>query len=91
LVVAGEGADEAEVAARVAFAGCGINLGTGRPTVQSVAEGADTVLANGFYRANAKEIRAKLASMDTPGIMVRLLEKAVQKRAGRPVVARKSQ
>jgi UDP:flavonoid glycosyltransferase YjiC (YdhE family) len=91
LIVAGEGADKAEVAARVAFAGCGINLGTSRPTVQSMAEAVDTVLTRGCYRRKAEEIRAKLALMDTPGMVVRLLEGTVQKHADRSVGARKSQ
>jgi hypothetical protein len=57
LVVAGEGADKAEFAARVAFAGSGINLGTGGPTVPSVKEAVDTRLAGGSYRRKAEETK----------------------------------
>lgn len=88
LVVADEGADKAEFAARVAFACSGINLGTGGPTVPSVKEAVDTRLAGGSYRRKAEETKAKLASMDTPVMVVRLLE-AVQKHADRAVVTRK--
>jgi UDP:flavonoid glycosyltransferase YjiC (YdhE family) len=47
FVVAGEGAHKAQFAARVAFADSGINLGTGQPTVPSVKEAVDTLLAGG--------------------------------------------
>lgn len=37
VVVAGESADKAEVAARVQYAGVGVNLGTAHPTPQAIA------------------------------------------------------
>jgi UDP:flavonoid glycosyltransferase YjiC (YdhE family) len=53
LVVAGNAADKGEVAARVAYTGCGIDLRTGTPAAGAVAAGVRALLADPRYRQQA--------------------------------------
>ncbi|SDL46774.1 UDP:flavonoid glycosyltransferase YjiC, YdhE family [Arthrobacter sp. ov407] len=50
LVVAGQTEEKAEVSARVAWSGTGINLRTNRATPEAVAKAVRTVLSNSSYR-----------------------------------------
>lgn len=56
MVVAGDTEDKPEVAARVSFAGVGINLRTGTPTAQSVRSAVSRLLAEPRFRARAREM-----------------------------------
>ncbi|KAI1497614.1 hypothetical protein F5X99DRAFT_359585 [Biscogniauxia marginata] len=47
MVVAGEGMDKTENAARVAWSGIGVDLGCARPTAEAVREGVERVLGGG--------------------------------------------
>jgi UDP:flavonoid glycosyltransferase YjiC (YdhE family) len=62
LVVAGETEDKAEVSARVAWSGCGINLRTNHAKPEAVAKAVRTVLSSPSYREASgrlgREIRA---------------------------------
>lgn len=63
LVVAGQTEEKAEVCARVAWSGTGINLRTNRAAPEAVAKAVRTVLGNGSYREASGRIgRAILAS-----------------------------
>lgn len=62
LVVAGDTADKAEVAARVSYNGCGINLRTGKPSAEAVAAAVRAVLANREYRRQAGRLRRDIAA-----------------------------
>ena len=61
LVVAGGTLDKPEIARRVAWSGAGIDLRTGRPSPQQVAEAVARVLADDGYRERARAIGDSLA------------------------------
>jgi MGT family glycosyltransferase len=66
IVVAGMTEDKAEVSARIAWSGVGVNLRTNRPTPEQVAKAVRTVLADrGFAEASAR-IGADIAA--APGV-----------------------
>jgi len=64
MVVAGETEDKAFVAARVAWAGAGINLRTSRPTPEQVREAVREVLNDSTYRRTARRIQKNFARYD---------------------------
>ncbi len=66
LVVAGDGEDKPEVAARVAWSGSGVALRTGRPTPRRVRRAVRTVLARPSYAAAAARLRAEIADHGDP-------------------------
>jgi UDP:flavonoid glycosyltransferase YjiC (YdhE family) len=60
LIVAGETSDKAEVAARVAYTGVGVNLGTTTPSPARIRTAVDDVLATSHYRVAAQRIGADI-------------------------------
>lgn len=74
LVVAGETEDKIEVAARVEWAGAGINLRTQCPSPSQVRDAVKEVLANPIYRDNARRIQADFAKYDALTRAAELLE-----------------
>jgi MGT family glycosyltransferase len=64
VVVAGDTEDKPEVAARVAWSGAGINLRTGKPSPTRVRNAVRAVLAQGSYRARAKQLALAYAEHD---------------------------
>jgi UDP:flavonoid glycosyltransferase YjiC (YdhE family) len=66
IVVAGDTEDKPEGAARVAWAGAGINLGTGRPKPPAIREAVQKVLNDGRYEAGSRRIGAAIAA--SPGV-----------------------
>jgi UDP:flavonoid glycosyltransferase YjiC (YdhE family) len=62
LIVAGDTADKAEVAARVAYSGCGIDLHSGAPGSEAVAAAVRRVLADDEYRKQADRLRRDIAA-----------------------------
>ena len=62
VVVAGESADKAEVAVRVAYTGAGVDLRTARPTSKAIATAVDLVLADDTYRLTAQRLRRDFAA-----------------------------
>ena len=62
LVLAGDAYDKPEIARRVAWAGAGIDLRTGRPTPAQVRDAVGTVLADPAYRRRARELAASMAA-----------------------------
>lgn len=56
LVIAGAASDKPEVAARVAYAGAGINLQTSRPRARDLADAIDQVLTHPSYRTAAQRL-----------------------------------
>jgi UDP:flavonoid glycosyltransferase YjiC (YdhE family) len=61
LIVAGETSDKAEVAARIAYTGVGVNLGTAAPSPARIRTAVDEVLATSDYRAAAQRVGADIA------------------------------
>ena len=80
LVVAGETSDKAEVAARVAYTGVGINLGTTSPSPGRIRAAVDDVLASGDYRGAAQRIGAVIAESQTLNSIGRLVDSAIRTR-----------
>ena len=74
LVCAGLSEDKANVSARVAWSGAGIDLRTDTPTADSVGQAVRRVLDDPRYRENARRIRADFARHDPPGEACALLE-----------------
>ncbi|MFJ8474442.1 glycosyltransferase [Kitasatospora sp. NPDC094011] len=62
LVVAGASEDKPEVAARVQWAGVGLDLRTGRPEPEVVGRAVDQVLAEGRFRERARTLGAEFAA-----------------------------
>lgn len=56
LVIAGATSDKPEVAARVAYAGAGIDLRTSRPKARDLADAVDQVLTQPCYRTAAQRL-----------------------------------
>ncbi|MEU1521926.1 nucleotide disphospho-sugar-binding domain-containing protein [Nocardia rhamnosiphila] len=63
LIVAGDSADKPEIAARVAYTGAGIDLGTAQPRPAAVAAAVDRVLHNVEYRSAAARLAHAMAQM----------------------------
>jgi UDP:flavonoid glycosyltransferase YjiC (YdhE family) len=64
MVVAGEGEDREFVAARVAWTGAGISLGTSRPRPDEVRYAVREILRDRTYRANARLLYNDFAQYD---------------------------
>ena len=62
LVVAGDTADKAEVAARVAYHRCGIDLRTGTPAAGAVAAAVRDLLGDSEGRRQAGRLRTEIAA-----------------------------
>jgi MGT family glycosyltransferase len=74
LVVAGDSEEKPEIAARVAWAGAGINLGTGRPTASQIREAVRAVLTKPQYRQRAQALRAAFARHNARDEIAELVE-----------------
>jgi UDP:flavonoid glycosyltransferase YjiC (YdhE family) len=66
IVVAGDTEDKPEGAARVAWAGAGINLKTGRPAPSAIRDAVRKVLGDGRYQAGSRRIGEAIAA--SPGV-----------------------
>lgn len=61
LIVAGDAADKPEVAARVAYTGAGIDLGTGHPRPAALAEAVNRILSTPRFRSAAGRLARAMA------------------------------
>ena len=84
LVVAGKTEDKAEVAARVAWSGIGLDLRTQRPSPDALRTAVKRVLDSPSYAARARELAARAPAAEAPGRAAELLETLAA--TGRPVV-----
>jgi UDP:flavonoid glycosyltransferase YjiC (YdhE family) len=80
LVVAGETSDKAEVAARVAYTGVGVNLGTTAPSPARIRAAVDEVLTTPDYRDAAQRMRADIAESRALNRIGQLVSNAIQTR-----------
>lgn len=83
LVVAGASEEKPEIAARVAWSGAGINLGTGKPGTRQLAQAVHSVLAEPRYRQRAAELRSHFARCNALTSITDEL-RALQARASAP-------
>lgn len=81
LVVAGATEDKPEVAARVAWAGVGVNLRTGKPKAERLGPAIRKVLSDHSYRDRARALQAEFAGHDAVGEIARMLEELAGRRS----------
>jgi len=74
LVVGGRDLDKPMNAARIAWSGAGVDLGTGRPSPLQVRVAVDSALRTPAYRARAVEIGAELQTLGGARAAAALLE-----------------
>ena len=89
LVTAGLTEDKADVNARVAWSGVGINLETNEPTPGALRDAVRTVLDTPHYRMRARKMAEAFGAIDTRSEILRIVCQAVDNsraapRAGRP-------
>jgi UDP:flavonoid glycosyltransferase YjiC (YdhE family) len=77
LVTAGMTEDKADVNARVAWSGVGINLATNEPTQEALREAVRTVLDRPAYRMRASQIAAEFAGIDTRSKILSIISRLV--------------
>ncbi len=73
IVGAGLTEDKADVNARIAWSGVGVNLGTNEPTSQALREAVRTVLDDPGYRSRASAMAKELGGIDTRSEILRIL------------------
>ena len=78
LVTAGLTEDKADVNARVAWSGVGIDLATNEPTPQALREAIRTVLDKPNYRSRASLMADEFAGIDTRSEILRIVSQVSQ-------------
>ena len=78
IVTAGLTEDKADVNARVAWSGVGINLATNEASPAAVREAVRAVLDTPRYRARAAEMAAEFGSTDARAEILRIIEQVVK-------------
>jgi len=82
LITAGMTEDKADVNARVAWSGVGINLATNAPTPHVLRDAVRAVLDTGSYRARAALVAEEFARIDTRAEILRIVEELSQNPTG---------
>jgi UDP:flavonoid glycosyltransferase YjiC (YdhE family) len=77
LVTAGLTEDKADVSARVAWSGVGINLATNEPTPPDLREAVRSVLDTPRYLARAAAMAEEFRGIDTRAAILRIIEHVV--------------
>jgi MGT family glycosyltransferase len=77
LVTAGLTEDKADVNARVAWSGVGVNLATNEPTREALREAVRTVLDRPAYRLRASQMADEFAGIDTRSEILRIISRIV--------------
>jgi MGT family glycosyltransferase len=91
LVIAGDSEEKPEIAARVAWVGAGINLGTGRPSAARIREAVRAVLTNPQYRQRAQALSTAFARHNARDEIAELVEELAEGRtagSSRPMTRR---
>jgi MGT family glycosyltransferase len=83
LVTAGLTEDKADVNARVAWSGVGINLETNNPTPQAIREAVRSVLDRSDYRSRASAMADDFRAIDTRSEILRIVNQ-VSQRSNKP-------
>jgi MGT family glycosyltransferase len=78
LVTAGLTEDKADVNARVAWSGVGIDLATNQPTPHALREAIRTVLDKPDYRSHASLIADEFATIDTRSEILHIIDQVVR-------------
>jgi MGT family glycosyltransferase len=77
IVSAGLTEDKADVNARIAWSGVGIDLATNNPTPQALHEAVRSVLDKTSYRSRASAMADEFAKLDTRSEFLRIISQAV--------------
>jgi MGT family glycosyltransferase len=77
IVAAGQTEDKAEVSARVAWSGVGIDLKTSDPMPSAIREAVRAVLDERTYRTRAKSIAEEFARIDTRSEVLSIVNRVV--------------
>ena len=77
LVTAGTTEDKADVNARVAWSGVGVNLATNEPTQEALRAAVRTVLDRPAYRMRASQMAGEFARIDTRSEIISVIKQAV--------------
>lgn len=80
VVVGGETEDKPMVAARVAWSGTGVNLGTSRPTPEQVRNAVRTALSSKSIQQNVRRIQEGFAGCDALNEIVGLVDSLMRNR-----------
>lgn len=80
MVAAGKTEDKAEICARIAWAGVGLNLKTNSPKEEQIQAAVLQVLNTPIYRQNAQLLRDEFTRYDAPKRAVALVEQLVADR-----------
>jgi len=78
IVTAGMTEDKADVNARIAWSGVGINLATNEPTPRALSEAVRSVLAKSTYRSRATAMAGEFAKLDTRAEMLRIIRETAR-------------
>jgi MGT family glycosyltransferase len=74
LIVAGNSEDKPEIASRVQYTGCGINLRTGKPSVSQIKKAVRNIIDNNSYRNVARKISRSFLDKDAVKESVAFIE-----------------
>jgi UDP:flavonoid glycosyltransferase YjiC (YdhE family) len=77
LVTAGMTEDKADVNARVAWSGVGLNLATNEPTQEALRAAVRTVLDRPAFRMRASQMADEFARIDTPSEIRSIIKQVV--------------
>lgn len=70
--------DKADVNARIAWSGVGVNLATNKPTLRAIGEAVRTVLANPTYRSHAIAMAGEFAGLNSGTEMLRIISETAR-------------
>jgi MGT family glycosyltransferase len=89
LVTAGLTEDKADVNARVAWTGVGLDLATNEPTPEALRKAVRTVLDRPVYRLRASQMAERFSRIDTRSEILRIVGQVVtDQQANQPATAR---
>lgn len=77
IIVAGNSEDKPEIASRVQYTGCGINLKTGRPSVSQIKKAIRKITNDSSYLENASKIKESFLKKDAVKEAVMLIEQLI--------------
>lgn len=77
IIAAGEQDDKMEIAARISWSGCGINLGTATPKPRMIREAVKKVLLDSTFKTNAARIQNEIYLSDTVNRACNVIEETL--------------
>jgi UDP:flavonoid glycosyltransferase YjiC (YdhE family) len=78
LIIAGRTDDKGEVAARIAWSKCGINLKTSSPSPRSICRAVQKILSGKKIKLRAQEIKNFIKKENAPEFACELLEELIR-------------